>query len=333
MRRREFITLLIAQRIAWPNPLGAQQPHDQMPRKLPRIGFLTHSKSRQVQVLFDAFHRGLLEHGYVEGQNLLIEYRFWQGNNDLLAKFAAELVADGVDLIVAPTTPEALAAHAATSTIPIVTITAVPVAVGLAASLARPGGNVTGMTSLSSDPSKVSKGFGLLIEVLPGASRFAMLMDPDNQLHAQLLKAAYEVAAQRHLSILPVVKRTADDIGPAFETMTANGVEGLVVFGDPIEFPNRRTIIELAAKHRIPALYPWREEAVDGGLLAYGVDIVDLNRRAAAYVAKLLQGVKAAELPIEQPDRYSLVINLKTAKTLGLTLPPSLLALADEVIE
>lgn len=331
MKRREFITLIGGAAAAWPFAANAQQP-DRMLKKLPRIGFLASAPPHPLtQPLFDAFDRGLREHGYIEGQNLIIERRFWQGDTEQLARFAAELVADNVDLIVAPTSIEALAAKRATTTIPIVTATAGdPVGVGLAASLARPGGNVTG---LSTQGARVSKTLGLLAEAVPEASRFAVLMDPENPFHAQALKALQGEAAQRHLEVLVAVKRSANDIDPAFMEMVANGGQAVLVMSDPVEFQNRGMIIESAARHRIPAAYTWGVEAMEGGLLAYGPDIADLNRRAAGYVAKLLQGSKAGELPIELAERFRLVINLKTAKALGLTIPPSLLARADEVIE
>jgi len=246
-----------------------------------------------------------------------------------LAKYAAELVALDVEVIVAPSTPETVAVRALTSTIPIVTATGDAVGVGLAASLARPGGNVTGLTAVGA----TDKNFGLLVELLPGASRFAVLLDPDNGYHAQTMTGLQRAAAEQHLDALPVVKRSVEDIGPAFQTMASNGVQGLLVLSDPIASANRRKIIELAAQNRIPAVYYFREAAVDGGLLAYGADLVDLNRRSAAYVAKLLKGAKAAELPIEQAERFLLVINLKTARALGLNIPTTLLATADEVIE
>jgi putative ABC transport system substrate-binding protein len=330
MRRRDFITILGGAAVAWPDAIVAQQP-DPMLKKLPRIGFLASSPPPLTQPLFDAFDRGLREHGYVEGQNLIIERRFWQGDREQLAKFVTELVTDNVDLIVAPTTVEALAAKRATNTIPIVTATAGdPVGVGLAISLAHPGGNVTGLSALSA---AAGKALGLLAEAVPEASRFAVLIDPDNPLHAQGLKQLRDEAAKRHLEILTAVKRSANDIHPAFIRMVANGIQAALVLSDPVEFQNRGMIIEAAAKHRIPTAYMWGVEAVEGGLLAYGPDIADLNRRAAGYVAKLLQGAKAGELPIEQAERFRLVINLKTAKALGLTIPPTLLARADEVIE
>jgi putative ABC transport system substrate-binding protein len=324
MQRRAFILLIGAMAAVRPRSLVAQ-PADQPRKKMPRIGFLASVPHERIE----AFDRGLRELGYVEGENIIIERRFWKNNPEQLAKFAAELVALDVDVIVAPSTPEAVAASAVTRTIPIVTATADPLSVGLAASLARPGGNVTGLTAVGGS----SKNFGLLTELLPGASRFAILLDPDNGYHAQTMAGFQKAAAERHLDILPVVKRSVEDIGPAFQTMASKGVQGLLVLSDPVGYANRRKIIELAAQNRIPAVYYWRDEAVEGGLLAYGADIVDLNRRSAAYVAKLLRGAKAAELPIEQAERFRLVINLKTARALGLNIPTALLATADEVIE
>ena len=324
MRRREFIGLIGTIGAVWPRNLVAQST-DQLKKKMTRIGFLASVPHERI----DAFDRGLREQGYSDGENIIIERRFWKNDPEQLAKFAAELVALDVEVIVAPTTPEALAAKALTSTIPIVTATADAVGVGLAESFARPGGNVTGLTAVGGS----IKNLGLLAELLPGASRFAILLDPDNQYHSQSMAGFQKSAAEKGLEILPVVKRSVDDIGQAFQTMAIKGVQGLLVLADPIAAANRRKIIELAAQNRIPDVYYWREDAVEGGLIAYGPDLVDLNRRCATYVAKLLRGSKAADLPIEQAERYRLVINLKTAHSLGLSIPTTLLATADEVIE
>lgn len=324
MRRRDFIKAVAGSAGAWPLAAVAQ-PADQPKNRMSRIGFLASVPHERI----DAFNRGLREHGYAEGESIIIERRFWRNDPEQLAKFAAELVALDVDVIVAPTTPEALAVKALTSTIPIVTATADAVGVGLAASFARPGGNVTGLTAVGGS----SRNLGLLAELLPQASRFAVLLDPDNRYHAQVMAGFQKTAAERRLEILPVVKRSVEDIGPGFQSMVSKHVQGMLVLADPIAYANRREIIELAAQNRIPAVYYFREEAVEGGLLAYGPDLVDLNRRAATYVAKLLRGAKAAELPIEQAERFRLVINLKTANALGLRIPTALLATADEVIE
>jgi putative tryptophan/tyrosine transport system substrate-binding protein len=324
MRRRDFIKAVAGSAAAWPLAAVAQ-PADRARKKMPRIGLLASVPHERI----DAFDRGLREQGYSDGDNIIIERRFWTNDPEQLAKFAAELVALDVEVIVAPSTPEALAAKALTSTIPIVTATADAVGVGLAESFARPGGNVTGLTAVGGS----SKNLGLLAELLPGASRFGILLDPDNQYHSQLMAGFQKTAAERRLEILPVVKRSVDDISPAFQTIAKKGVQGLLVLADPIASASRGKIIELAAQDRIPVVYYWREDAVEGGLLAYGPDLVDLNRRSATYVAKLLRGSKAADLPIEQAERYRLVINLKTANALGLSIPTSLLATADEVIE
>jgi putative tryptophan/tyrosine transport system substrate-binding protein len=321
MRRREFIALLGGAAVGWPVGASAQRP-DRALKKLPHIGVLT---GRRPLWREDPFIRGLREHGYVEGENLTIEYRVWEGDKDILARQVAELVTGRVDLILASTTIAALAAKQATSTIPIVIVAAEdPVGAGLAVSLARPGGNVTGLSS---------QGIGLLTEILPEASHFAVMMDPDNRLHAQVFDSFEREAAQRHLRVQQAVKRSAEDIAPAFASMAANGVQAVFVLPDSVTFDNGLRIAELAVKYRLPSSHMWRVEAVVGGLLSYGPDIADLIRRAAGYVAKLLQGAKAAELPIEQAERFQLVINLKTAKALGLTVPPSLLVRADEVIE
>lgn len=323
MRRREFIAMW-AVGVIWPCSL-AGQPADQPRRKMPRIGILASVPHERIE----AFDRGLRELGYVEGDNILIERRFWKNNPKELARLTAELVRLEVDVIVAPSTPEAVAARAATSTIPIVTATADPIAVGLAASLARPGGNVTGLTAVGGS----SRNLGLLAELLPKASRFAILLDPENGYHVQTMASFRKLAAERNLDLLAVEKRLVEDIGPAFDTMASKNAQGLLVLADPITYANRKKIVELAAQYRLPTVYYWRDEALEGGLLAYGPDVVDLNRRSATYVAKLLRGAKAAELPIEQAERFRLVINLKTARSLDITIPTALLATADEVIE
>jgi putative tryptophan/tyrosine transport system substrate-binding protein len=327
MRRREFMASLAAA-AAWPLAARAQRP-DRALKKLPHIGFLI---ARQLIWRDDPFVRGLREHGYVEGQSLTIEYRIWEGDKDILAKQVAELVTGHADLILAISTVAALAVKQATSTIPIVVVAAEdPVGAGLAASLARPGGNVTGLSSQGSDT--MMKNFSLLTEILPEASHFAVLMDPGNPLHAQVFDSFEREAAQRQLRLEQVVKRSAEDIAPAFASMATNGAQAVLVLPDSVAFDNRLRIADLAIKYRIPSAHMWRVEAIAGGLLAYGPDIADLFRRAAGYVAKLLQGAKAAELPIEQAERFQLVINLKTAKVLGIAISPSLLARADEVIE
>lgn len=220
MRRRDFIGLIGTIGAVWPRNLVAQ-PTDQLKKKMTRIGFLASVPHERI----DAFDRGLREQGYSDGENIIIERRFWKNDPEQLAKFAAELVALDVEVIVAPTTPEALAAKALTSTIPIVTATADAVGVGLAESFARPGGNVTGLTAVGGS----IKNLGLLAELLPGASRFAILLDPDNQYHSQSMARLEKAATERRLEILPVVKRSVDDIGQAFQTMALTAMKSLIL--------------------------------------------------------------------------------------------------------
>lgn len=324
MRRRDIILLIGTVAVVRPHSLLAQ-PANPLKKKASRIGYLASVPHERIE----AFDRGLRELGYIEGENIVIERRFWKNDQKQLAKFAAELVALDVDVIAAPTTLEAVAAKAVTSTIPIVTATADVIGVGLATSLARPGGNVTGLTAVGG----TYKNFGLLVELLPQASRFAVMLDPNNGYHAQTMAELQKAAKEQHLNIVPVVKRSVDDIAPGFQTMATNGVQGLLVLSDPLALANREKIAELALQNRIPSVHYFRDEAAVGGLLAYGADLVDLNRRSAGYVVKLLNGAKAAELPIEQAERFRLVINLKTARTLGISVPTALLATADEVIE
>jgi putative ABC transport system substrate-binding protein len=327
MKRREVIFLIGCISAALPQRLIAQS--EQRSKKLPTVGILSAQSSPLTQPLLDAFNRGLREQGYVEGENIVFERRVWNNDPAQLAKFSSEFVALGVVVIFAPTTTEAVAAHAVTSTIPIVTTTADLLSVGLAASLARPGGNVTGLVADVSN----TKSLELLVDVLPGVSRFAVLFDPGNRFHTQRMAYLSDAAEERHLKLVSVVKRTSDDIPAAFKTMALEGLQGVMVLADTVEYTNRQKIIELATQNRIAAVFSWREEAVGGGLLAYGPDLVDLYRRSAGYVAKLLRGEKAAELPIERPERYHLIVNLKTANALDLRIPTALLATADEVIE
>jgi putative ABC transport system substrate-binding protein len=327
MLRREFLAAVGSVVAIWTRGTVAQSI-EMHRKKLPRVGMLTSVSPLRYKPVQDAFDRGLRELGYIEDQNVFIDRRFWNSEPNILSKFVGELVANGVDVIVAPSTIEAVAAKKATSTIPIVTITADAVSAGLAENLAHPGGNVTGMAA-----AEIDKQLPLLAEALPQASIFAILINPDNPVHAHILPHLMEAAAHLSRQLLFVEKRGVNDIEPAFATMVAKKAQALVVLSDAVTFANHRRIIELAAQYRIPAIYTWREEAIDGGLLAYGPDVIDLTRRSAAYVVKLLQGAKAAELPIEKAERLYLVINLKAAAALDVKIPPSLLVSANEVIE
>jgi putative ABC transport system substrate-binding protein len=299
-----------------------------------RIGYL--ALNLDVNPLsHEAFRQGLRDLGYVEGRNLVIEYRDAKGKPDRLDAGAAELVALNVDVIVAPGTLAALAAKRTTATIPIVVPTiGDPVADGLVKSLARPGGNVTGLSNLTGD--LIGKCMQLLREAAPGATRVAVLTHPgsataktdkDNATRAQAAGRSLGFAVQLIDAGRPV------DLDRAFAEMTQWRANALVVLPYATFFPERTRIVALAAKQRLPAVYAYRENVVAGGLMSYGADLVDQFRRSAAYVDRILQGAKPADLPIEQPTKFELVINMKTAQALGLTIPPSLLLRADQVIE
>jgi putative ABC transport system substrate-binding protein len=308
-------------------PLAAEaQP------RIPRIGYLAPSVSPEASRLIGAFRQGLRELGYVEGQNIALELRSAEGSADRFPPLAAELVALKVDVIVAGATLAVLPAKQATGTIPIVfPVHTDPVGAGLVASLARPGGNVTGLSFSSED--LTGKRMELLKETIPEVSRMAVLWNSPNAAAFVQLKAA-EVAARALAVSLQVVEvQGAEDLERAFRVATQGPSGALLVVDDPTTFLLRKRIVGLAAKSRLPAMYGPREFAIDGGLMSYGANLEDMFRRAATYVGKILKGAKPADLPVEQPTKFELVINLKTAKALGLTIPPSLLGRADEVIE
>jgi ABC-type uncharacterized transport system substrate-binding protein len=285
--------------------------------------------------LHEAFRQGLRDLGYVEGRNVVIEYRDAEGKPERFPAHAAELLALKVDVIVAPGTPAALAAKQATQTLPIVfAAVADAVTSGLVTSLARPGGNLTGLSFLG--PELIGKRLEQLKQAIPGVSRVAVLWQPGavgERTDKEMLKEA-EVAA-RALGVRPqfVEARGPADFDRAFSDMTKARAGALTVWSTPMFFNERRRLVDLAAKNRLLAVYPWREFVDAGGLMAYGPDLADLFRRAPTYVDRILNGEKPGDLPVEQPTKFELVINLKTAKALGLTIPPSLLQRADQVIE
>jgi putative tryptophan/tyrosine transport system substrate-binding protein len=332
MRRREFITLIGTTVAALPVATHAQQkngPSD----IVPRIGYLAPSLSPEASRLIEAFRQGLREIGYVEGRNIILELRSAEGRPDRFPALAAELVALKVDVIVAGATPTVLVLKQASQTIPIVfPIHTDPVGAGIVATLARPGGNATGLSYFSQD--LTGKRLQLLKEVLPGMSRIAVLWISPNAAALVQLKAVDAAARSLGVSAQIVESRGAEGLEGAFQTATTTGpCDALLVIDDPFTFLLRKRIVELAAKSHLPAVYGPREFAVDGGLMAYGANIEDMFRRAATYVAKILEGAKPVDLPVQQPTRFDLVINLKTAKALGLTIPQSLVTWADEMIE
>jgi putative ABC transport system substrate-binding protein len=304
--------------------------HAQPVGKVARIGILTPASEASIS-LFEAFRQGLRELGYVEGQNILLEFRLAAGRTERLPTFAAELVQLPVDVLVTDSPAAAQAAKNATATIPIVMATVSdPVRSGLVASLARPGGNVTGLALFATELS--GKRLELLREALPGVTQVAVLWNPTNPVAQYFLREA-EVAAQAlRLQLRPVEVPSPDEIEAAFVAMIRAGVDAFVTLNDAMLWNQRRRIADLAAQHRLPALFPEREFVEAGGLMAYGPSVPANFHRAAAYVDKILKGAKPADLPVEQPAKFELVINLKTAATLGLTIPPILLFQADEVI-
>src|SRR5262245_7979349 len=325
MRRREFITLLGGAAVGWPVAANAQQP-----AKIARIGWLGHNLARNPQVR-EAFRQGLRDLGYVEGRNFVIEFRDAEGKFDRYPALAAELVALKVDVILAPNTGAALAAKQATRTIPIVFIgTSDPVGFGLVTSLARPGGNLTGLSSL--DAHLVGKRLELLTQAIPGVRLVAVLWEP-GPAEKIGLKGAEVAARALGVRLQFVEARGPEDLDRAFSDMTSAGVGALIVLPGGMLINERRRLVDLAAKNRLPALYFWRGFVDAGGLMAYGPHGDDVFRRAAIYVDKILKGAKPADLPVEQPTKFELVINLKTAKALGLEVPPQLIAQADELIE
>jgi putative ABC transport system substrate-binding protein len=305
--------------------------------KVARIGYLVIGAldAPETRVLLDAFRQGLREHGYVEVQNIVIEYRAADGQIERLPRPATELVHLQVDLIVAGNTPAARAAQQATTTISIIaSVMGDPVGDGLVASLARPGGNITGLTFLG--PELIGKRLELLKEALPRVARVAALWHPGAfaERTTRDMVQGTEAAARTlgvHLQLVEV--QGPDEFDGAFATMTSARAEALTVFPSPMLFQERRRLVDLAARHRLPAMYQAREFVELGGLIAYGASITDLIRRSATHVDKILKGATPADLPVEQAMQFELVINLTTARTLGLTMPASLLLLADKVIQ
>ena len=298
------------------------------PSKIYRIGYLAPAR---IPHLIEAFQDGLRKLGYIEGQNLTIEYRFQDGGT-VLDALAAELVRLNPDIIVTVSTPPAIAAKGATTTIPIVMATAGdPLGSGIAASLSHPGGNITGVTLYASE--LAGKRLQVFKEAVPGIARVAVLGNGKSPLTALLWQQTQSAARPLRLEARLFVVQEPGDLSAAFEAIAQDGSDGVVVLADALFNSVRQTIIALAAKYRLPTMYEGREFIQDGGLISYGPNITEMTRRSAVYVDKILKGAKPGDLPIEQPTVFELVINLKTAKALGLTIPHNLLVLADEVIE
>ena len=325
--RRCLITLMGAVIVAWPLSTRAQQP------ATPVIGFLNNLSPGAIAHPMAAFREGLKEAGYLEGHNLAIEYRWAESHNDRLPELAADLVRRQVSVIVATGGgASALAAKAATTTIPIVFSSATdPVELGLVASLNRPGGNATGIHVMTN--SLETKRLGLLHELVPNAATIAVLVNPGTPgADSQLTEA--ETAAHAVARKIQILKADSEpELDKAFATLAKARAEALLVAADPFFNAHRQQIVALAARYAIPAIYEFREFAAAGGLMSYGISLADAYRQIGLYTGKILQGAKPADLPVTQPIKFELVINLKAAKALGITVPPTLLARADEVIE
>jgi putative ABC transport system substrate-binding protein len=310
----------------------AQEYKAQQAGRMARIGFLSDfepASEPNLRQLEDS----LREHGYVAGLNLVLEQRFAEGRPERLSELAAELVRLQVDVIVAVSERGAVAAKQATTTIPIVMVYGLePIRLGLINSLARPGGNVTGLVA-DPGPEIIAKRLQILRELVPGSNTIALLTEPATAGRTERIRPLEEAARKGGISLKRIVVQRLEDLPGAFEEITRAGAGALLVSGAGVLYESRSEISGLALKHKLPAIYPLRGYALAGGLMPYGVNSRDLYRRAGAYAARILKGATPRDLPVEQPMRFELIINLKTAKALGLTIPPSLLGRADEVIE
>jgi putative ABC transport system substrate-binding protein len=327
MRRREFITLLGGTLAAWPLLARAQQ------KSTPVIGYLGVGLPQLQHPFVVAFHEGLKEIGFVDGENLAIEYRWAEEHYDRLPALAADLVRRKVDVIVATGEPSLRAAASATSTIPIVFVTGNdPVQSGLVAGLARPGGNMTGFTAIATE--LLSKRFELVSELLPEATLIALLVN-SNALNVSevTIRLARQAASAKGLQLLVVKASDEADVETAFASIAHQHADALVVSADAFFFARRDRIVALAAQYAVPAIYELQEFVSTGGLISYGPNVASLRRQVGIYAGKIIKGTKPADLPIQQPTKFDLVINLKAARALGLEIPPTLVARADEVID
>ena len=327
MRRREFLRLLAGATAAWPFAAGAQQP------AVPVIGFLHASSPATYSVFVDAFRQGLRETGYIEGQNVRIEFRWAESHNDRLPSLVADLLQQNVRVIVAIPNAGALAAKAATATIPIVFESgADPVAAGLVTSLNRPGGNITGITNLS--VGLIEKQIEIMRQIVPNASAFGVLLNPTAQATFPSFASGAQSAATKLGVQVQILKAgNPGEIERAFETAAKERIGAVIASSDPVFVAQRDQIVALAARTAIPAIHVFREFALAGGLMSYGTQLADAYRLTGIYAGRVLNGEKPADLPVQQAVKVEMVINLKTAKALGVTIPLALLGRADQVIE
>jgi putative ABC transport system substrate-binding protein len=323
MRRREFISLMGAVAAAWPSVARAQAPG-----KIWRMGFIAQGYEK----FYDALFEGLKEYGYVEGRNLVVERRYAEGHAERFPGFAAEMVEAKVDVILVSTTPAAIAVKKATTTIPVVFPNAIsPVESGLVASLANPGGNLTGGAAQTAALS--TKRLGILKEMVPGLSRGAVLWNVANPALAYPWKLTQAAASELGVTLESLEVRDPKDIDSAFSVMTQQRPDALIVLQDALTLQHRKQIIDFAIESRLPGMFVAREWVMAGGLMSYGENLADMYRRGAYFVDKIFKGTKPADLPVEQVTKFELVLNIRTAKAMGWTIPADLLATADEVIE
>jgi len=326
MNIRIAIVTIIAIVVAASSATAAEPP-----TRVHRIGVLAGSTATKTMHMYDAFREGLRDNGFVEGENLVIEYRWAEGKLERLPELAAELVRVKVEVILAPPTVSAVTAHKATQSIPIVfAVVGDPIGDGLVESLARPGGNVTGMSTISVELG--AKRLELLKEAFPTTSRVAVLYNPTDSTNRLQLKSALRAAESLGVTLIPVAVARGEDFQVAFATVSRERADAVFVMEGPLKFTWKKEIVEWVRQLRLPAIYSLREFVDAGGLMAYSVNTADQFRRAAGYVAKILKGAKPSDLPVEQPIRVDLVINLKAAKAENRTIPKSMLLRADEVI-
>jgi putative ABC transport system substrate-binding protein len=325
--RTAFITALLVAGVAAGLPVGAQQAP-----KIPRIGYLSAATPAAGAYLLDAFKQGLRELGHVEGKTVVLEARYSEARSERLPELARELVSRKVDVIVAGNDVSTAAVKRETSTIPIVMANSFdPVGTGFVASLARPGGNITGLSNISSELSR--KRLELLREAVPGLSRVAVLWNPDVRGAVLDYKETESAARSRHLELLSVEVSRTEDFDRAFAAVTGQHAQAFILTANPVALAYQGQLASFGQRNRLPSMYAQREFVNAGGLMSYGPSTPELFRRAASYVDKILKGAKPADLPVEQPSKFELVINLTTANALGLTVPPALIQRADQLIQ